>query len=59
METKFLILPAYALSNRSLTANVKSYTLKNNPEVTKMVKAAYNSVKKKLSLERNSSVTLP
>lgn len=28
METKFLILPAYALSNRSSTANVKSYTLK-------------------------------
>lgn len=46
METKVLILPAYTLNNCSSTANVENYSLKNNPEVTKIVKATYSSVKK-------------
>ena len=60
METKVLILPAYTLNNCLSTANVENYSLKNNPEVTKIVKATYSSVKKKmLSLERDSYVPPP
>ena len=50
METKVLILPAYTLNNCLSTANVENYSLKNNPEVTKIVKATYSSVKKKCSV---------